>query len=266
MHLKLMLTVAALAGLPVLAHATVYSNVRVDDTNGETRGVRVELRDRTAIVTDCERQCRAPVEVPLKVNGKRMTFSVDLGRGAGSRFTGEVREDGTLVLRGEGRLWNAQILRPENEAASLDAPPPAPGQPIVVPSLAGMDFYVEKRDTRLIGVVHKENAGAARLAGFYSNIVYREGAEATEGMAIDFRPGNPPVVTVHDCERYCAHIETVPVRVRGYRIAFTLEEEMGGLPGRGRRYNGEFRADGTLKVWGEGHRAAAQVLRPQARE
>ena len=264
MHLKRLLTVAALAGLPLSAHATVYSNVRVDDTNGETHGMRVELRDRTAIVTDCERQCGAPVEVPLKVDGKRITFSVDLGRGAGGRFTGELRENGTLVLRGEGRLWNAQILRPEDEAASVGAP--APGQPVVVPSLAGMDFASEKRDARLIRVAQDSAAGGGRFAGFYSNIVYREGAEATEGMAIDFRPGQAPVVTVHDCERYCAHIETVPVRVRGNRIAFTLEEEMGGLPGRGRRYAGEFRADGTLKVWGEGHRAAAQVLRPQARE
>lgn len=249
-----------------------WTNVRVDDRNGDTRGMIVEVRDGSVIVTDCDKQCGQPVVADARIDGKRLTFSVRLGRGV-SRFTGEVRDDGTLVLRVAGRPWNAQILQPAAaEARSLEAddavaPPPQPvaGQPVVVPSLAGMTFDAEPKTTGLIHVAAK-TAPAARFAGFYSNIVYREGAEHTYGMGIDFRPGKSPVVTVHDCDFYCEHTETVPVRMRGYRISYTLKEDMTDYPANGRRFVGEFRADGTLKVWGEGYPQLARVLRPRAKE
>jgi hypothetical protein len=292
--LSLALMVAPVAQAAAAVSGT-WSNVRVDDTNGDTHGMRVEVRDgRAVFVTDCEVQCREPVKAEARIDGNRVAFSVRLGQGGVTRFTGEVRGDGRLVLRREGRPWNALILQPDKQEVSReDTLPPlaSPAAPcagrdcipatlthlpttwggeeapfVVVPSLAGMDFGVEERKRRpFIHVVAKENAAASRFAGFYSNIVYREGAEATEGMALDYRPDGAPVVTVHDCERYCDHIETVPVTVRGYRIAFTLEQEMGGFPAKGRRYLGEFRADGTLKVWGDGQRGNAQILRPNSK-
>jgi len=264
--------------LPALASGAqsgvtgTWTNVRVDDRNGDTHGMIVEVREGAVIVTDCEKQCGRPVVADATIDGRRIRFSADLGRGVLSRFTGEVRDDGTLVLRVAGRVWNAQILQPaaaEARPPEEDAGDPPPPQPVaaqpVVPSLAGMTFDAEAKPE---GVIHvtTEPAPAARFGGFYSNIVYREGAEATEGMAIDIRPGKAPVVTVHDCDLYCEHTETVPVSLRGYRIRYRLKEDMRDFPANGRRYVGEFRADGTLKVWGEGYPQFARVLRPQAKD
>lgn len=282
MRLRLLILMSLMVTLAPAAHAAVsgtWTNVRVDDRNGETHGMIVEVREDSVIVTDCEKQCGQPVVADARIDGKRIAFSADLGRGAVSRFTGEVRDDGTLVLRVAGRVWNAQILQPapaeaeaEAEARSLEdtdaaGPPPQPvaGQAVVVPSLAGMTFDAEPKPKGLIHVV-TQAAPAARFAGFYSNIVYREGAEHTSGMAIDFRPGAASVVTVHDCDLYCEHTETVPVTLRGYRIRYRLEEAMRDYPANGRRFVGEFRADGTLKVWGEGYPQFARVLRPRARD
>ena len=275
--MRLTILLSLILALAPAAHAAAVSgtwtNVRVDDRNGDTHGMIVEVRDGSVIVTDCEKQCGQPVVADAKIDGRRIRFSADLGKGVLSRFTAEVRDDGTLVLRVAGRVWNAQILqpaaaeaRPPEEEDAVDPPPqPVVGQPVVVPSLAGMTFDAEPKPK---GVIHiaTEPAPAARFGGFYSNIVYREGAEATSGMAIDFRPGKASVVTVHDCDLYCEHTETVPVTLRGYRIRYTLKEDMRDYPARGRRFVGEFRADGTLKVWGEGYPQFARVLRQQAKD
>lgn len=107
---------AMAAGAQAAELAGTWSNIRVNDATGEARGMELSIGNGPApsvSITDCERQCRPPVTVPGIIDGNRLSFSADLGRGAVSSFTATLRDDDTLSLSMAGRPWNAQILRRE---------------------------------------------------------------------------------------------------------------------------------------------------------
>lgn len=110
-----MMAGAAMAQDGADAFAGVWSNVKVDDATGNARGLAVDFRPGDAphvVVVVCEGPCRAPVDTVARVDGRKIAFRVAAERGVVTRFSGEFRDSGVLVLRREGRPWNAMILKP----------------------------------------------------------------------------------------------------------------------------------------------------------
>jgi hypothetical protein len=106
---------AALAQERADAFAGVWSNIKVDDRTGDARGLAVDFRpgpEPHVIVVVCDGPCRAPVDAAARVDGRKIAFRVAAERGVVTRFSGEFRDSGVLVLRREGRPWNAMILKP----------------------------------------------------------------------------------------------------------------------------------------------------------
>jgi hypothetical protein len=97
------------------AFSGVWSNVKVDDATGNARGLAVDFRpgrEPHVVVVVCDGPCGRPIDTTAKVDGRKIAFRVAAEKGVVTRFSGEFRDSGVLVLRREGRPWNAMILKP----------------------------------------------------------------------------------------------------------------------------------------------------------